>query len=394
MRDEFLVFGRPSITPAAIAEVVDSLQSGWVGTGPKVARFERDFAEYLGAPFTAAVSSGTSALHLAMLAAGVGPDDEVIVPSMTFAATANAVVHTGATPVLVDVDPQTQNITPDAVQRAITSRTRAVIPVHFAGYPCAMEDLMALAGSHELVVIEDAAHCVEGWAGGRKIGTIGDATCFSFYVTKNLTTVEGGMVATPHDSWWSAVTTSALHGLSAGAWSRFSDATFRHYDVVTAGFKYNMTDIQASVGLHQLPMLGGWSARRRQIWDRYDRAFVDLPVDLPALPAGEEESGDVHARHLYILRLRLGELVADRDRVAAALHAENVGIGIHYRALHLQPYYRSELSLVPEQFPVATDLSARCLSIPLSGTLSDDEVEDVIAAVTKVLGAYRSRRPA
>ncbi len=387
VRRQFLVFGQPSITEAAIAEVVDSLRSGWVGTGPKVARFEAAMADYLGAPHTAAVGSGTSALHLAMLAAGVGPGDEVLVPTMTFAATANAVIHTGATPVLVDVDPHTQNLTPAEIVAAFTTRTKAVIPVHFAGYPCPMDQILAVTSPRGVPVIEDAAHCLEGFANGRKVGTIGDATCFSFYVTKNLTTIEGGMVSTLNADWHEAVTTNAMHGLSAGSWRRFSDPTFRHYEVTAPGFKYNMTDVQAAVGLHQLPMLGVWATRRAELWARYDQAFAGLPVACPAEPAAD--STDVHARHLYILRLDLDHLCVDRDAVAAAIHAENVGIGVHYRALHLHPYYRDRFSLRPEQFPHATGLSEATLSIPLSGTISDADATDVIDAVTKVLSAYR-----
>jgi dTDP-4-amino-4,6-dideoxygalactose transaminase len=345
-------------------------------------------ADYLGAPHTAAVSSGTSALHLAMLAAGVGPGDEVILPTMTFAATANAVVHTGATPLLVDVDPETQNITAEAIDAAITPRTKVVIPVHFAGYPCAMDPILDVARRHDLRVIEDAAHCIEGRAAGRKVGTIGDATCFSFYVTKNLTTIEGGMVATQHADWCETITTRAIHGLSAGAWRRFADETFQHYEVTAPGFKYNMTDVQAAVGLHQLPLLDAWGRRRAELWARYDEAFADLPLRRPALPPAG--SSDVHARHLYVLRLDLDGLTVDRDTVAEAIHAENVGVGVHYRALHLQPYYRDRFALQPERFPVADALSACTLSIPLSGTLTDDDADDVIAAVTKVLTGYAS----
>jgi len=386
VRDQLLVFGRPTIGADEIAEVTAAMTSGWLGTGPRVARFEAAFGAYLGAPGAVAVGSGTAALHLAMLVAGVGPGDEVIVPSMTFAATANAVIHTGATPVLVDVDPHSQNLDPARVEAAIGPRTAAIVPVHFAGHPCPMDRLEALARPHGIVLIEDAAHCIEGWAGGRKVGTIGDLTCFSFYVTKNITTVEGGMVTSGRSDWLDAIRVRALHGLSGSAWKRFSDAGHTHYDVVTPGFKYNMTDLHAAVGLRQLPNIERWSRHREALWDRYDEAFADLPVDRPALPGLD---GDVHARHLYVLRLRLDELRADRDTVLRALHAENVGVGVHYVALHLQPYYRTAFGLRPEDFPVATDLSARTLSIPFSPGVSDTDAGDVIEAVHKVLRAYQ-----
>ena len=386
VRDEFLVFGRPTITEEAIAEVVDSLRSGWVGTGPKVARFENDFREFLGAPNAAAVASGTAALHLSMLAAGIGPGDEVVVPSMTFAATANAVLHTGATPVFADVDRRAQVMTAADADRAISTKTRAIVPVHFAGYPCDMQQLTQLAAAHDLLVIEDAAHCVEGWAQGRKVGTVGDATCFSFYVTKNLTTIEGGMITSGDAALIAKVKTLALHGMTSDAWRRFADSGYVHYDVIDAGFKYNMTDVEAAIGLHQLPCLGAWAERRVTVWSQYDDAFRDLGVELPALPTHD---GDVHARHLYVLRLDLDRLTVDRDQAVAALQAENIGAGIHYVALHLQPYYRQRFGLDAAAFPHAAEHSTRCLSLPLSGTLSDADVQDVIAATRRVLVTYQ-----
>jgi dTDP-4-amino-4,6-dideoxygalactose transaminase len=387
VRDDLLVFGRPTIGSAEVEEVTATLGSGWLGSGPRVAAFETALGTYLGTPGVVAVGSGTAALHLAMLAAGIGPGDEVIVPSMTFAATANAVIHAGATPVLVDVDPHTQNIDVDRVEAAIGPRTAAVVPVHFAGFPCPMDRIEALTRPRDITLIEDAAHCIEGWAQGRKVGTIGDATCFSFYVTKNITTVEGGLVATPRADWLDGIRTHALHGLSGDAWTRFADTGYAHYEVVTPGFKYNMTDLHAAIGLRQLTNIERWSRRRAALWSRYDEALADLPVDLPALP---EAVGDVHARHLYVLRLRLGELRVDRDTVLQALHAENIGVGVHYVALHLQPYHRTTTGLRPEDLPVATDLSRRTLSIPFSPGLSDADADDVVTAVRKVLDAYRA----
>jgi dTDP-4-amino-4,6-dideoxygalactose transaminase len=321
-----------------------------------------------------------------MLAAGIGPGDEVIVPTLTFAATANAVIHTGATPVFADVVPHAHVVSPEQAESLLGSSTRAIVPVHFAGYPCAMGRLERLASDHGLLLIDDAAHCIEGWAQGRKVGTIGDATCFSFYVTKNVTTIEGGMVTSPHPDLVAKVKTLALHGLSSDAWRRFADAGFAHYQVVAAGFKCNMTDVEAAIGLHQLSDLPASSLRRASVWSRYDDAFRDLPVELPALPVID---GDIHARHLYILQLDLDRLTVNRDRVVAALHAENIGAGIHYMALHLQPYYRDRFALDPADFPVATAHSARCVSLPLAASLSDNDVDDVVAGVRRVLLNYR-----
>jgi dTDP-4-amino-4,6-dideoxygalactose transaminase len=288
--------------------------------------------------------------------------------------------------VLVDVDARTQTIDVGRIEAALSPRTAAVVPVHFAGYPCPMDEIEALTRPREIAIVEDAAHAIEGWAQGRKIGTIGDATCFSFYVSKNLTTVEGGLVATERTDWLDAIRVRALHGLSGSAWKRFSDAGHVHYEVVAPGFKYNMTDLHAAVGLRQLPNVERWARRRAALWDRYDTALADLPVDLPALP---HHLGDVHARHLYILRLRLDELRVDRDTVLRALHAENIGVGVHYVALHLQPYYRTAFGLLPDDFPVSTSISARTLSIPFSPGLSDADADDVVEAVAKVLAAYR-----
>lgn len=385
VRSEFLVFGSPDLRDEDIDEVVDSLRSGWIGTGPKVSEFEARFAELLGARHAVAVNSCTAALHLSLLASGVGPGDEVITTPMTFAASANAIVHTGATPVFVDIDPISQNLDPSLLSAAITQRTRALLPVHFAGYPCDMTAISCIAADHGLTVVEDAAHCIEGVDRGAKIGTISAATCFSFYVTKNVTTIEGGMVTTADDEWAERIKVSALHGLSKDAWSRYSDTGYRHYEVTAPGFKYNMTDVQAALGLHQLDRIDASWERRRSIWQRYDEAFAGLALDLPALPP---EADSKHALHLYILRVRADEMTHDRDAVLTALQAENVGCGVHYRGIHVQPWYRDEYGLRREQFPHATRATDSTLSIPLSPKLTDGDVDDVIAAVCKVVGAY------
>jgi dTDP-4-amino-4,6-dideoxygalactose transaminase len=381
VRKEFLVFGSPALEEAEIQEVVATLRSGWIGTGPKVARFEEEFRRYIGAPHALALNSCTAALHLAMIAAGVGPGDEVVTTPHTFAATANAIVHTGATPVFVDVDVRTQNMDPARLEAAITPRTKAILPVHFAGRPCDMDAILTIARRHGLVVIEDAAHATEAVYHGRHVGTLGDAACFSFYVTKNLVTGEGGMVTTARADWAEKVQTYGLHGLSKGAWKRYSDEGFVHYQVLFPGFKYNMTDMQAALGIHQLARLEQNAVRRMAVWQRYDEAFADLPVVTPA----PEEPGTRHARHLYTLLLDLEHLRIGRDAVLDALKAEGIGTGIHFISLHLHPYYRDRFGFAAEAFPGALHLSRRTLSLPLSARLSDGDVEDVIQAVRKVL---------
>jgi dTDP-4-amino-4,6-dideoxygalactose transaminase len=304
---------------------------------------------------------------------------------LTFAATANAILHAGGKPVFVDIDPGTFNIDPERIIEKITSRTRAILPVHLAGRPCPMDPILEIARPRGLLVIEDAAHAIEAQYHGRKIGTIGDLTVFSFYVTKNLVTGEGGMVTTHRKDWAEAIEHYALHGLSRGAWKRFSDDGFRHYEVVVPGFKYNMMDIQAAIGIHQLRKIDQYYRRREEIWRRYDEAFVSAPAELPPPP----EKDTVHARHLYIIRLRLEQLRINRDGVVEQLHQRGIGTGIHYRALHLHKYYRETFGYRPEDFPHASDYSDRALSLPLSAKLTDRDVEDVITILLGVLHEHR-----
>ena len=380
-RETYLVFGSPEILEAEIDEVVATLRSGWIGTGPKVQAFERAFRDYTGAGHAVAVSSCTAALHLALVAIGLKPGDEVIVPAMTFAATANAVIHAGGRPVLADVDRRTMCLDPEDVERRVTPRTRALIPVHFAGRPCDMDALLGLAGRHGLAVIEDCAHAVETLYHGRHAGTLGDLGAFSFYVTKNVTTAEGGMVTTADGVRAKRIMTLALHGLSADAWKRFSDEGYKHYEVAEPGFKYNMTDLQASLGIHQLRRVEENLVVRRDLWAYYDDAFADLPV----FPVPPEEPGTRHARHLYTLLLDLDRLRAGRDEVQRALHRQRIGTGVHYRALHLHRYYQEALGYAAGDLPNAEWISERTLSLPLSPKLTDDDVLDVVAAVRGTL---------
>lgn len=383
VRDSYLVFGSPDLQEPEIQEVLEVLRSGWIGTGPRVGRFEEQFREYIGCKHAVALNSCTAGLHLSLIALGAQPGDEVIVPTMTFAATANSVCHVGARPVLVDCERDTMNIDPRAVEAAITPRTRIIVPVHFAGRAADMTALEAIARPRGIKILEDAAHGVETVHQGRKIGTIGDCTAFSFYVTKNVVTGEGGMVTTENEEIASWIKVAGLHGMSKDAWKRYSDDGFKHYEVEFPGFKYNMMDLQAALGLHQLARVEENWEKRRALWQRYLDAFADLPV-LPPPPVRE---GDRHAYHLFILLLDLDRLKWSRDEIQLALHRENIGTGIHYRAVHLHPFYRRSLGVRAGDFPNADFISERTLSLPFSTKLTERDVEDVFTAVRKVLRA-------
>lgn len=380
-RSEYLVFGSPEIREEEIEEVLATLRSAWIGTGPRVARFESEFRDYVGAEHAVALNSCTAGLHLAMQGLGLGPEDEVIVPAMTFAATANAVVHAGGRPVLADVDRDTMCLTPEAVEEKLTPRTRAIVPVHFAGRPCEIKAIVGLARESGVMVVEDCAHAIETLVGDRHVGTFGDFGVFSFYVTKNVVTGEGGMVVTADEDAAARIKTLALHGLSADAWSRFSDEGYKHYEVVEPGFKYNMMDLQAALGVHQLARAEANLGRREEIWRRYDEAFADLPLRTPAA----EEPGTRHARHLYTVMLDLERLSRTRDEVLIDLHRQNIGTGVHYRALHLHPYYRESNGHGLGDFPNSEWISDRTVSLPLSPKLTDEDVEDVIVAMRRAL---------
>ena len=380
-KKDFLTFGSPAIEEAEIQEVVDSIRSGWLGTGPKTARFEEDFRSYLGANYTAAVNSCTAALHLSLLAAGMGPGDEVITTALTFAATANTIIHAGATPVLVDVDPLTMNMDLSQVKNRITDRTRVILPVHFAGRPCPMDDIVDMAEANDLKIIEDCAHSAEALYRGRKTGTFGDFGAFSFYVTKNIVTGEGGMVTTRTEKDAARVKVLALHGLSRDAWKRFSDEGYKHYQVVECGYKYNMMDIQAALGIHQLARVEqNWKVRQK-IWSHYIDAFSDLPVELPAEPEPETR----HAHHLFTVLIDEDKTGISRDRFLDAMTAENIGVGVHYLSLPEHPYYQENLAWKPEDYPHAMRIGRQTVSLPISAGLSDQDTENVINAVRNII---------
>ncbi|SFG36549.1 dTDP-4-amino-4,6-dideoxygalactose transaminase [Desulfotomaculum arcticum] len=380
-KDQFLIFGAPAIEKAEIQEVIASMNAGWLGTGPKVAKFERDFAAYKDVKYAAALNSCTAALHLSILAAGIKPGDEVITTPLTFCATVNAIIHVAAVPVLADVDPRTMNIDPEQVKAKITPRTRAILPVHFAGRPCDMDELMDIAHRYNLKVIEDCAHAIETEYKGRKAGTIGDFGCFSFYVTKNVVTGEGGMVLTRHEEDISRIKVLGLHGMSKDAWKRFSDDGFKHYQVVECGFKYSMMDLQAAIGIHQLARVEQNWLRRREIWQRYNLAFAGLPVEIPPTAGGSSR----HAYHLYTILVDDTKSGISRDSFIDAMTANNIGVGVHYRSIPEHPYYRQTFGWNPEDYPNAARIGGRTVSLPLSAKLTDKDVKDVIETVRTVL---------
>ena len=381
MRKNYLVFGQPLIEEAEIEEVVKCMRSSWLGTGPKVLAFEKLVADYKGVKHAIAVNSCTAGLHLSCLALNLKPGDEVIVPAMTFCATINSVIHAGAKPVLVDVEPDTFNMNPEEVCKKISIKTKAILPVHFAGRACSMHELSALAVEHDLRIIEDCAHAIETEYQGQKAGTIGDCGVLSFYSTKNIVTGEGGMLLTNNEEMAMRVRMLALHGMSQDAWKRFSDDGYKHYEVEEAGYKYNMMDLQAAIGMHQINRVDSYWQRRMTVWQKYNAAFADLPVRLPA----KFEHKSRHALHLYTLIIDESKSKVTRDQFMAALHRRNIGTGVHYRAIPVHPVYQRQFGWRPEDYPVADEIGRGTVSIPLSAKLSDEDVADVITAVREVL---------
>ncbi|MBI2303823.1 MAG: DegT/DnrJ/EryC1/StrS family aminotransferase [Chloroflexi bacterium] len=385
VRDSFLVFGSPAIEEAEIQEVVATLRSGWLSTGPKTHLFEEEFRRYIGCHHALALNSCTAGLHLALDAIGVGEGDEVITTPVTFAATANVIVHHRAHPVFVDIRRDTMNIDPEQIEAKITPRTRAILPVHLAGRPCQMDAIMDIARRHNLFVVEDAAHAVEAEYQGQKVGTIGHITAFSFYVTKNVCTGEGGMVTTENDDWAEEMRLRSLHGISKDAWKRYSAEGYQPYETIYPGYKFNMMDIQASLGIHQLARVEENHRVRERWWHRYNEAFSEMPELITPL----EEEGIRHSRHLYTILIRPERLQIDRDQFVEALKEENIGTGIHFTTLHLHAYYRQTFGFRRGDFPNAEFVSDRTISLPLSAKLTERDVDDVVAAVRKVSDRYR-----
>lgn len=384
MRSTFLPFSPPLIGEEEIAEVVDTLQSDWITTGPKVKNFEKEFSAYIGSPSALATSSATDAMLVGLAALGVGEGDEVITTPMTFCSTAHVIEHLGAKPIFVDVVRDTMTLDPGKIEKAISPKTKAILPVHLHGHPCDMDPILELAGAHNLSVLEDAAHAFPATYKGRKIGTLGDLTAFSFYATKNLTTGEGGMLAGSVEVIDEARIWS-LHGMSRDAWNRYGETGSWYYEVIRPGFKCNMSDIQAAIGVQQLKKIPGFQERRREIVERYNEAFegldeIDLPIERP-----EARS----AWHLYAIRLNLDRLKIDRSRFIEELKNRNIGTSVHFIPLHIQPYYQDKYGYTPEDYPVAYTEYQRLISLPLNLRLSDEDLDDVIEAVIDVIEKNR-----
>jgi len=388
VRDTFLPFSTPSIGDDEINEVVDTLRSGWLTTGPKAQRFEERFAEYVGTSHAVAVSSCTAALHLSLLAVGCGPGDEVIVPDLTFPATVNAVVHTGARPVLGDVDASTWNLTPAEIERRISPRTKAVIPVHFGGLPCELDGIYDLARERDIRVVEDCAHAVGAEYKGKLIGSTPGPNAFSFYANKNLTTAEGGMITTDDHEVAAKTATWRLHGLDRDAWKRFHVQESTPFRCVFPGFKYNLTDVAAALGLWQLARLPEMLADRERIASRYD-AIVDGWEGVSRQPRYATRDEGRHGLHLYAIVVDPGCVTVSRDRLIAAVRDENVGAAVHYEPIHQQPYYADLLGIGDEDMPGATRVGSWVMSLPLSPGMSERDVDDVLVATEKVLAYYR-----
>jgi len=388
MDDHFIPFALPAIEEDEIAEVIDSMRSGWVTTGPKVARFEKVFAETIGVKHALAVNSATAGLHLALEAVGVSTGDRVLTTPYTFTATAEVIRYLGADPIFVDIDSDTLNLNVDLARNAIThalsegKRVKAIMPVHFAGLSCDMNSIVHLAKEYDLRIIEDAAHAFPATYQDKKIGSIGDATVFSFYATKTICTGEGGMVTTNDDDIAARIRVMRLHGINRDVWDRYSsDKPNWHYEVIAPGYKYNMTDIAAAMGIHQLAKADAFSQRRETIATRYSEAFSDLPVALPVKAA----NGNVHAWHLYVLRLQLERLSINRDQFIELMSTAGIGTSVHFIPLHLHPYWRDRYNFRPEDFPVANSVYQCVVSLPIYPKMTDADVERVIDMVRKIL---------
>ena len=382
-RENRIIFGAPLIGEAEVTSVAECIRSRWIGLGERVGRFEQEFAAYKQAPCAAAVSSCSAALHLALVALGITSGDEVIAPSMTFCSTIHAIVHTGATPVLVDCDRTSMNIDPSMIETRITPRTKALIVVHMCGRSCEMDPILEIARMHGLKVVEDCAHAIETTYRGCSAGLIGDMGCFSFYPTKSITTGDGGMVISRHRDLINRVKLLAYNGIATNTWTRFAEG-LSGYGVIAAGFKYNMTDIEAALGLPQLPLLEERWAQRERLWFAYNERLEGLPVVVPE--TGNPDSR--HAYHLYTPLLQLEKLSVGRQPIVAAMEAENIGVGIHYEPMHSQPYYRERLGYRDDDLPNSSYIGERTISLPLSAGMTEKDVADVCTALARVLRYY------
>ena len=391
VRATFLPYHQPLLGPEEEASVLATMRSGWLTTGPKTKLFEKQIAEYVGAAHCVALNSCTAALHLALLAVGVQPGDEVITSPITFASTANVIVHCGATPAFADVESDTFNLSPASFEAAITAKTKAVIPVHLFGQACDMDAINAIAARHGIAVIEDAAHAIGTAYKGQRIGGSGNLTAFSFYATKNITSGgEGGALTTNDPVLAERLAIMSLHGISKDAWKRYSTSGYKHWDIIYPGYKYNMFDLQAAIALPQLARIEQFWSRRVELKAIYDAVFREMPeLTLPA-----ERSYGLHAYHLYPIVLRTELLTVDRDAVMNAIQAANIGVGVHFRAVHLHPYYADTWHFRRGMFPNAESYSDRTISLPLYPKMTDADAHDVIGVVRQVIAAHRRGSPA
>lgn len=381
MSEDFLPIARPHLSDDEIAEVVDTLRSGWLTLGPRTQQLEEAFARQTGASHAIGVNSCTAGMHIALLASDIGRGDEVITSSLTFAATANVIVHTGATPVLADVCRDDLTIDPEQVERHITPRTKAIMPVDYAGHPCRMDEILAIAGRHGLKVIEDAATAAGATYKGRPIGSMGDATAFSFYAIKNMTTGEGGMVTTEKPDLAERLRALRNQGMDANAWSRYSVKSLPYYSVSEPGFNYRMMDLQAAIGLHQLARLPEFNRRRTELARRYTGLLAEVPeVELPRVSADVESNW-----HLYVIRLRLETLTISRNDFIEALKKRGVGSAVHYLPIHYHPYYQANFDFKAGDYPVVEREFERLISLPLFPQMTAADVERVVHAIEEIV---------
>ncbi|HEV8342735.1 MAG TPA: DegT/DnrJ/EryC1/StrS aminotransferase family protein [Candidatus Binatia bacterium] len=385
--EPFCHFHRPWLGEEEEKEILDTLRSGWLTTGAKTHQLEKLFAEYVGCKHAIGLNSCTAGLHLALAALGIGPGDEVITTPMTFAATANVIVHQGAKPVFVDVEPETLNIDAQRIESRITEKTKAILPVHLYGHPCDMEIILGLSQKYHVAVVEDAAHAVESEYHGKKVGNIGDCTAFSFYATKNMTTGEGGMLTTNRDDLAEKIRILSLHGITADAWMRHGDNGYVHWDVLYPGYKYNMFDLQASLGIHQIKKLEPFWQRRKRWIETYNRAFKDV-TEIQLLQAKDNVK---HAYHLYPILIKTEDLTVDRDEILRALKESGIGVGVHFRALHLLTFYAKTFGFKRGGFPNAEDASERLISLPLYPKMEEEDVQRVIAVLKDILRRYKKK---
>jgi dTDP-4-amino-4,6-dideoxygalactose transaminase len=381
----FLPFHRPLIEDDDINAVVDVLKSGWLTTGPRCQQFEQAFAAYTGAPHAIAVSTGTAALHLALAAIGVGEGDEVIVPTLTFAATAEVVLYCKARPVLVDCEPLSCGPDPAQIERAITPKTRAIIPVHFAGHPCDMDPILDIGRRHGVKIIEDAAHALPSQYRGRTIGTLGDITCFSFHAVKTVTTGEGGMITTANPEYAERLKVLRLHGISKGAWNRYAASGSWRYEILELGYKYNLTDLQAALGITQLAKSDAMWTRRARLAARYTRRIASIDAFEP-LPLDRDVQ---HAWHLYVVLVNPEVLRIGRDQVIEELKARGIGAAVHFIPLHQHPLYKRLYGYGADDFPMATGYANRCLSLPLYPAMTEDDSDRVTEALSEIADTFR-----